>query len=334
MPVTIKKIAEISGVSRGTVDRVLNNRGRVNDKTAQKVRKCADMLGYKPNALAKALVTRRKELKIAVVLNSIGNEFFDDIISEIERLSIEYKNYSVITEIIKLKGYDVSEQFQALEKLEDINGLILTPVNDEKIVKKINEFHNNNIPVITLNTDILNSNRLCYVGSDYYSGGKIAAGIAKIIRKKGAIVGIVNGSKNMYGHNVRVKGFCDELSSDYEVAFICEGEDDDKIAYEQTSKMLKEHKNINLIFTATAGVTGVNKATQEAQSKIDLITFDETPAVINLIKKGVIKATVTQQPRQQASVAMNLMFNLLFIEQMPDKQNYIVENLIKIKQNY
>lgn len=46
---TIKEIAALAGVSRGTVDRVLNNRGAVNPITAEKVREIAKALDYKPN---------------------------------------------------------------------------------------------------------------------------------------------------------------------------------------------------------------------------------------------------------------------------------------------
>ncbi|MEI3526043.1 MAG: LacI family DNA-binding transcriptional regulator [Eubacteriales bacterium] len=43
---TIKEIADLAGVSRGTVDRVLNNRGAVNPKTAEKVMKIAQAMNY------------------------------------------------------------------------------------------------------------------------------------------------------------------------------------------------------------------------------------------------------------------------------------------------
>ena len=46
---TIKEIAALAGVSRGTVDRVLNDRGAVNPETAEKIRKIAKELDYKPN---------------------------------------------------------------------------------------------------------------------------------------------------------------------------------------------------------------------------------------------------------------------------------------------
>lgn len=46
---TIKEIADLAGVSRGTVDRVLNNRGAVNPKTAEKITEIAQALNYRPN---------------------------------------------------------------------------------------------------------------------------------------------------------------------------------------------------------------------------------------------------------------------------------------------
>ena len=53
MAVTIKQIAEMCNVSRGTVDRVLNHRGRVSEETIQKVNDAVEKLGYKPNTFGK-----------------------------------------------------------------------------------------------------------------------------------------------------------------------------------------------------------------------------------------------------------------------------------------
>ena len=52
---TMKQIAELSGVSRGTVDRVLNNRGRVRDEVAERVRQAAQELGYRTKTEKKSL---------------------------------------------------------------------------------------------------------------------------------------------------------------------------------------------------------------------------------------------------------------------------------------
>ena len=46
---TMKEIAQLAGVSRGTVDRVLNHRGAVNEDTRKKVLEIAELLKYQPN---------------------------------------------------------------------------------------------------------------------------------------------------------------------------------------------------------------------------------------------------------------------------------------------
>ena len=74
---TMKEIAELSGVSRGTVDRVLNHRGVVNAETEKKVLEIAKLLDYQPNKAGMALAAQKKKLKIGVLLFGAENPFFD-----------------------------------------------------------------------------------------------------------------------------------------------------------------------------------------------------------------------------------------------------------------
>ena len=50
--ITIFDVAEKAGVSKGTVDRVLHNRGEVSRKSAEKVRKAIEELNYEPNPVS------------------------------------------------------------------------------------------------------------------------------------------------------------------------------------------------------------------------------------------------------------------------------------------
>lgn len=63
---TMKEIAELSGVSRGTVDRVLNHRGIVNAETERKVLEIAKLLDYQPNKAGIALAAQKKKIKKSV----------------------------------------------------------------------------------------------------------------------------------------------------------------------------------------------------------------------------------------------------------------------------
>ena len=115
MAVTIKKIAEKSGVSRGTVDRVLNNRGNVSPDTEAIVKKVAEELGYKPNIAGKALAARKKRYNIGIILCSEGNEFFDDVMKGINRAEEESLDYGITVLMRTIKGYDARQQVQMMD---------------------------------------------------------------------------------------------------------------------------------------------------------------------------------------------------------------------------
>ena len=70
MGVTIRQIAEAAVVSRGTVDRALNNRGRIKPEVAEHIRQIAEEMGYKPNQLGRALSMSKNNIKIGVILQA------------------------------------------------------------------------------------------------------------------------------------------------------------------------------------------------------------------------------------------------------------------------
>ncbi|MCC3868381.1 substrate-binding domain-containing protein [Terrisporobacter mayombei] len=65
------------------------------------------------------------------------------------------------------------------------------------------------IPIVTFNSDIKDSKRLAYVGSNYYNSGKTAAGLLNIITYGDVNLGIISGSKNVMCHSERIAGFKD-----------------------------------------------------------------------------------------------------------------------------
>ena len=70
---TIKDIAELAGVSKGTVDRVIHKRGKVSSKALEQVNKVLDQIEYKPNPIAKSL-KNNKVYNIAILLPDADND--------------------------------------------------------------------------------------------------------------------------------------------------------------------------------------------------------------------------------------------------------------------
>lgn len=85
--VTRRDVAERAGVSTATVSYVLNKTHKVPEKTAEKVWEAVRALNYKPDLVARSLVTRESK-QLAIVLNNIGNPIYADFIRGFENKAI------------------------------------------------------------------------------------------------------------------------------------------------------------------------------------------------------------------------------------------------------
>ena len=116
---TIKEIAILAGVSRGTVDRVLNNRGGVNSDTAKRVQGIAEALNYSPNLAGKTLAVRKKKLRFGYILFSStdSNPFFQDVVRGIEAQAGEMREIGVTVDIRNAKIDAPDLQASIIEEL-------------------------------------------------------------------------------------------------------------------------------------------------------------------------------------------------------------------------
>ncbi|MGN0343734.1 MAG: LacI family DNA-binding transcriptional regulator, partial [Lachnospiraceae bacterium] len=278
---TLKEIADLAGVSRGTVDRVLNHRGSVNPKTAEKVMSIAQALNYQPNRAGTALAAQKKKYKIGVIVFGRSNPFFDEVMRGVRAKSDELKSYGITT-IIRRVDFDVRAQLDAIDELvaEGMSGLVLAPYNDKAICERIDELEETGIPVVTVNTDIEGSHRMAYVGSDYFRGGCIAAGLFALSASNDLSLGIITGSNSVLCHTERIRGLQNTLADSYpyiHVNGILENHDDEIESYTVTKQLLTEYPQTDALFFTAAGIYGGCKAVIESGLHPRIITFDEIP---------------------------------------------------------
>ena len=336
---TIKEIAELAGVSRGTVDRVLNKRGAVNPKTEAKVLEIAKALDYKPNRAGIVLAAQKKKFRFGIVMFGIGNPFFDDVIAGFKEKEEELAGYNCTVLIRRISAFGVQDQLDAIDALvkEDISGLAISPQNDPSIAQKINELYDMGIPTVTFNTDIAGSKRIAYVGSNYYQCGQTAAGLMHLMTSGEVNIGIISGNSKILCHTERIAGFesCLKEYTNMHVIDFFENNDDDFISYEKTMEMLAAHPEINALFFAASGTYGGCKAVlaSERQDNMKIITFDKIDTTIEMIKKDVISATICQQPRLQGLLPLEILFEHLMTGDPPKKEYNYTAVEIKIKEN-
>ena len=85
-----------------------------------------------------------------------------------------------------------------------VNGLALSPAEDARVRARVMEL-SSKVPVVTFNTDLPESGRLCYVGPDNYAFGRASAGLMNLLLAGKGSVLVVGGQENNLAHRQRVR---------------------------------------------------------------------------------------------------------------------------------
>jgi len=145
MRVTIKDIAAICSVSAGTVDRALNNRTGISEKTRNKILKAAEEMNYQPDFTARSLVMGRT-MTLGIVLFDLYNRSIAQLMNAIEQKARELGYFVYIT----LTDKNPENERTCIEYLinRKVDGIILFTVNQgEEFDDYLSRFHT---PIVTI----------------------------------------------------------------------------------------------------------------------------------------------------------------------------------------
>jgi len=200
--ITIKEIAQLAGVSRTTVSRVLSGGTFVNKKTKDRILKIIKEKKYKPSIIAQSLRTRRTRT-IGLVLADIENPFYFRVAKGVID-ALEAKNYNAIlcnsNNDIKLEERDIKTLIE-----RGVDGLLLTTV--ELKMKTIENLRDRGFPFLLIDCklDIPGVN---YVVNDDYYGAELATEyLIKLGHKKIFFLG----NRKLLSLKERFRGFKDTL---------------------------------------------------------------------------------------------------------------------------
>jgi len=340
MAVTIKKIAELAGVSIGTVDRALNNRKGINKEVSKRINEIANRLNYKPNRLAKALVSKKRGLKIGVIFHIQMNPFFNSVNKGVNSASKELKDFgiSVITKFGK--NFDPLDQLRLIDELinDGVDAIAIVPINDKRVIQRINKLRKDNFPIVFLTSNAEKANNLVYVGCDFGKVGKLACGLIGLLTNGNANVLYVSSQLKMLGNVQRIKGFKSIINARYpgiNLIDVLEVPNDDMLAYRKTFSFLKDNPNIDAMMIATGPLEGVFKAVNDLKlsEKIKIISLDLAQPVLDGIRNNIIAASIIQHPYLQGKKVIEILFDYLVYNIIPKQENSYVECDIRIYEN-
>jgi LacI family transcriptional regulator len=176
--VRIADIAKRAQVSTGTVDRVIHNRGEVAAKTREKILKIIDEMNYEPDILASTLASKRT-FRFASLIPEAGDgsQFWAMPSAGLEKALNQVKHFGVFHDVFHFQYFDRYSFRKAAEELlqTEPDGVILAPVFSELAEHFVAKCQEKRIPVVFINSNIFNIEKLSFVGQDSFRSGMVAA---------------------------------------------------------------------------------------------------------------------------------------------------------------
>lgn len=339
MGVTIKEIAEMAGVHRSTVDKVLHNRPGVSDPVRRRVQKIIDECNYQANPIGKALKMQNKELHIKVILLEV--DAMPYLKMGIEKALRQYSSFQIQVEYVTVPYSDIECLKMELEMAEkNTDGIIFSPINTEAIIEKINVCADRGIPVVTVNTDIRGSRRLCYIGQDGFKSGQVAGRLmGEFLQGKGKVAVFTSDGDNhqSFPFGTREGGFRSVVSEYYPALEILQSiytKEKPQVIRREMRRLCEEEPELAGVFITCGGARAVGDVLEEMECKnVKVICYENYPEILELLQRGIVTATIDSEIEAQGKKAIEVLLDNLIYDRKPVRRHLYSEIKILLKES-
>ena len=306
----IKEIAIKANVSIGTVDRVLNNRVGVSQKTKEKVLAIVKEFDYKPNIMARRLASK-KVMKLAVLIPEVSREtdYWNAPLNGINQAAEELQNFGVRIDKYLFDQNDKQsfDKIMAAVFSKDYHGALLAPMFEAESMKFLATCKNKRIPTVLINSDLDVKSCVSYVGPDLFQSGYVAAHLSKYLINEEQSALIVNISKEIDLHHHLLKkeegfrAYFEKTGSQSRIAKIdIRNTDYDSIKLALDKAMAA--RKADLVFVTNSRVASVARYFIDRKiSNVKLIGYDFLKDNIAYMEEEVIDFLICQKPQEQGN---------------------------------
>lgn len=312
----VSDVALRAGVSTATVDRVLHQRLGVRQATVQRVLKAAAELAYLPEGDLYARLAP-PPLRITFLLPK-GTSRFISMLGDMVGYSHEqWAPFNVKCRTELVESFDPQVLAAALLRHgRRSDGLVTMALEHPAVREAVATLAARGVPVLTVISDLANSQRAAYIGLDNRAAGRTAGYlIGRFIGSRRAKVALIAGSLSYAAHQEREAGFLhviEEMFNSLDVVGLREGHDDTHKNYRQTRVLLDQHPDLAGIYNIGGAADGVARALKEAGrvGKVVFVGHGLTPDTRGLLIDGTMDAVITQSPQATLMNCVRIFANL------------------------
>ena len=320
----IKDIAEMSGVSTGTVDRILHNRGKVSEEAQKKVEKVLKEIDYHPNLIARSLALKKNYHILTLIPSFSKGEYWDKLCEGIDKAAQELFSYNVEVERMYFNQYDKSSFDELIPRIEKSNcqGVVIATQFHDSVIKLASRLDHLQIPYILIDAFIENTNCIAYYGTNSYDSGYIAGrllfeqikptedlSIFRFIRK---------GEKQITQVMKREEGFRDYLAEKGykgKIHSVQLHADEPEMNTSILDSFFSEYPDVSagIIFNSRAHLLG--KYFHDKKGQFKLIGYDVIDSNVACLNEGTITHLIAQRPEVQGFNCIRALFRYLILQE-------------------
>jgi len=339
----IKDIAILAGVSEGTVDRVLHNRGDVSAKSREAVTKVLEEMNYSPNLLARSLASKKHYHFICLFPTFQQGEYWELVDKGFDIAAQEFMHHNVIIEKLNFNQYDTQSFANISNTLFDKNpdSVFIAPLFKNETIKLTTELSERNIPFSFIDSIIDEADFVTYYGQNSFKSGYIAAKLLFASLSEGSQIIVIRTKRKGSVSNQtlsRHSGFMQfisdkQLDNKFEILRVELSNSDEEENLESLSRMFEIHSNIKAAITFNSKVYILASLLEKINhSEIRLIGYDLLDENVKYLEEGIVNFLIAQRPNKQAYFTVRDMCRKLIFNQEIKKINYVPIDIL-MKEN-
>ena len=330
MNVTIYDVAREANVSMATVSRVVNGNPNVKPVTRKKVLEVIERLGYRPNAVARGLASK-KTTTVGVIIPDISNIFFAELARGIEDIATMYKYNIILSNSDQNKDKELHLLNTMLGK--QVDGLVF--MSGHITAEHVEEFEKSPVPIV-LAGSIENSEKIPSVNIDYEQAAFDAVNefIGKGHKNIAYVIGPLHEPENSEKKLIGYQRALQEADIPYNEELIVEGDYTYDSGIEAFEKLLEAVEKPTAILVgsdemALGVVHGAEDKGYRIPEDFEVITSDNTRLAL-MVRPQL--TTIVQPLYDIGAVAMRLLTKLMNKEKV-DQQTVVLPHRIEHRQS-
>ncbi|MGG7142141.1 substrate-binding domain-containing protein [Clostridium nigeriense] len=325
-------IAKMLNISRTTVARALNGKGSINPDTKEKILTLCEELGYAKNPISTSLALKKSKSIYAFIVKTKKEVYSNSIKEGFEKAQNEFKFYKYKINIIETDIDEPKEQVKILKnilKSEQVDGVIIIPLLKDEIIKIKKE----NDKTVFMALDMPLDKNTYSVYSNYFKAGRITANILLNALNKGDKILLIDTEDDRISSKLVFEGFYSKVMESKKCEIV--GPIFQSNLKSNIDNILENNltKDISALYSSRFLVDIVERAISIGNENLKIVDNGFSNATKQLIKNEKVIATVAQKHSELGYLVAKYMFEYLYKDVKPKKNNNEYENVILFKEN-